>query len=89
MARKYLFVCNVCGASEQADSERLPDGWAVVIATGVGKLPIPSTQHLDVCSRACAVTAFEHSPQLALVSPTPRPQLQPAQALALDAGGES
>jgi hypothetical protein len=89
MARKYLFVCNVCGAAEQTDSERLPDGWAVIVATGVGSLPIPSTQHLDTCSRECAVDALFHSPRLAMVASVRGRQLDPAQQPALSDGGDS
>jgi hypothetical protein len=90
MARQYLFVCNVCSATEQADSERLPEGWAVIAAIGVDpKLPIPRPQQLDVCSRACAFKAFHESPKLAMVSSASRAQLAAAQPSTLAAGGDS
>jgi hypothetical protein len=89
MARQYLFICNVCGATEAADSERLPDGWAVIVAIGVDPtFAIPRSQHFDLCSRDCAFEAFTKSPRLALVSPTPRAQLTAARLHTLASGGD-
>jgi hypothetical protein len=79
MARKYLFVCDVCHSSAQRDSERLPDGWAVMVANRMmpwGKTEVAS---LDVCSAACACSALASHPAMNALAPGPaNPALPPA-----------
>jgi hypothetical protein len=77
MARKYLFVCDGCGATVRAESERLPLGWAVVTSqyTCMGILRVAS---LDVCSLSCVGHVLKAAPQMKEIAPAPALQALPA-----------
>ena len=74
MARRYLFICDVCAATVQTvdDSERLPAGWAILSGIRVDSTHVLS---IEVCSGECAGQA--------LATPSVSQHLNPAPATPL------
>lgn len=78
MARKYLFVCDVCGSIAQRDSESLPDGWATIVARRRMPWGHLEPAALDVCSAQCVSAAMSSHPAMNALAAAPASPALPA-----------
>lgn len=72
MARRYLFVCDGCGASVETESERLPPGWAIITAQYTDTRIGLRAGSVDICSLECAIHAQKTNPKLMEIAEIPR-----------------